>query len=169
IEEGIANENRGPYNTLGGHLKEFNLLNKKIVLKIDIDGGEYAILRDEKIYMLLDDCVQIIIEFHDAEQHMADFGEVLPRLFRTHTLIHIHGNNYAEPFRFGDKSIPQVLEVTLLHNRYMPERRLSEARYPIDALDRPCFSRKNDLPLDFFRVPQAGATAVMPEPLRRSR
>jgi len=45
-------------------VKEYQLEDKKIVLKIDVDGAEFLVFNDPNIYTQLDNVVQLIIEFH---------------------------------------------------------------------------------------------------------
>lgn len=121
------------------------------MLKIDVDGAEYPVFGDADIYKRLDNVVQLIIEFHDLDKYIHQVVEIIENLAPSHTLIHIHGNNYGDPFIYEGRSIPKVIEATFIHNSYIPEKALSTAEYPINELDSPCDKAKADLPLAFFR------------------
>src|SRR5690606_7201655 len=41
VEEGISAEKNGQYDTLEHHIERFRLKNETLLLKIDIEGGEY--------------------------------------------------------------------------------------------------------------------------------
>lgn len=132
------------------HFKKYDLFDKNIILKIDVEGAEYSIFNDPAVYTLLHNSVQILIELHDVGNNLASLEFFLDNVFKTHSLIHIHGNNHAGTFDFKGKNIPEVLEVTFLLNKYLPERKYSEETYPIKNLDQPCDKTKPDLVLDFF-------------------
>jgi len=151
VEEGISETDNASYKTFSTHIDEYQLSDKKLMLKIDVDGAEYPVFKDADIYKRLDNVVQLIIEFHDLDKYIHQVIETIENLATSHTLIHIHGNNYGEPFSYEGKSIPRVIEATLIHNSYLPEKTLSTAEYPIHELDSPCDKRKADLPLAFFR------------------
>ncbi len=46
--EGLGISKKYKYDSFPNHLKRFGDEGKKILLKIDIEGGEYEVLKDEK-------------------------------------------------------------------------------------------------------------------------
>ncbi|OLP76538.1 hypothetical protein AK812_SmicGene43516 [Symbiodinium microadriaticum] len=131
---------------------------RSLLMKMDIEGGEWQALgtaSDETLRKFR----QLVVEFHwlgDEEQHV-QFVSTLRRLkeagFR---VVHLHGNNAARMYEYGDFRIPHVLEVTLdsqgpeipcitdevrsqLDHPNLAAHRPSEARYlmPPNLRDRP--------------------------------
>lgn len=151
IEEGLAAEDSRYYKTLNYHFKKYNLINRKTILKIDIEGGEFDILTKSNFYDSLNNVIQLIFEFHYLKENFEKVAWIIEALKPTHSLIHIHGNNNGGTFSFEGKDIPEVMEVTFLHNSYLPTRALSKLNYPDDGLDYPCNPHRNDIPLNFFR------------------
>jgi hypothetical protein len=150
FEEGIASVDSGKYKSLNYHYDKFDLHDKKIILKIDVEGSEYSVFADPSVYRLLGNCLQLIVEFHDVHENLEKLITFMENVSKTHSLIHIHSNNHTGTFMVDGKSIPDTMEMTLLLNEYVPEREYSRSTYPIRGLDRPCHKLKPDIALDFF-------------------
>ncbi|HEY0057400.1 MAG TPA: hypothetical protein VGB63_18770 [Pedobacter sp.] len=151
IEEGLSDKNLGSYKTLAYHLKKYNLLDKKIMLKVDIEGAEYEVFADDSIYPYLENAVQLVLEFHDLKNNLHQVHAIITKLKTTHTLIHIHANNHGGYFDFNGKRVPELIELSYLRNTYIDAAIPSQANYPIPVLDQPSHKRKPDLKLDFFK------------------
>jgi hypothetical protein len=115
-----------------------------LILKIDIEGSEYKILKQilsnaKKINTLL-------IEFHDIQKNMNFIKEFI-ELSNDLKLIHIHGNNYS----CTDKNInPNIIELTFTNIKKIGfEQKITEKNYPIDKLDYKNIPRKKDFILKF--------------------
>jgi hypothetical protein len=149
-EEGISATDTPDYKTFNFHFNQHKLKDKKFIFKIDVDGAEYEVFNDKSIYLLLQNAVQIYIEFHSLDEKLEQVAEIITNLESTHSLIHIHANNYADTFIYQGRTIPKVIEVSFLLNTYITDKHLSTAGYPVEGLDRPCDSSKEDIVLDFF-------------------
>ncbi len=68
IEEGLAGSNYELFKTLDYHLSKYNLHNKKLFLKIDIEGAEYDVLKEDSFYTNVQNVVQLVFEFHYVEK-----------------------------------------------------------------------------------------------------
>ena len=150
IEEGLAAENTQHFKTFGYHLSKYHLSEKKVFLKIDIEGVEFEIFNN-KLYHDLKNVIQFVMEFHYAGKNLEKIAEIMDRLSTTHSLIHIHGNNIGPTFPYNGQQIPEVFEVTFLHNSFLPEKTFSALDYPVKGLDFPCNKKREDLKLDFFK------------------
>jgi hypothetical protein len=150
FEEGISSTDSGKYRSLRYHYDKFDLHHKKIILKIDAEGAEYEVFSDHRVFKLLGNCVQLIVEFHDVAKNLEELTRIMERMAKTHSLIHIHSNNHTGTFLYDGKSIPDTIEATFLLNEYLAEKHYSKARYPIPGLDHPCHKLKPDIALDFF-------------------
>ena len=150
IEEGIAATDTLEYKTLAYHFEKYKLSDKKIILKIDVEGSEYSIFNDQSVYKLLPNAIQILLEIHLIEKNIENLIEIMQRIEKTHSLIHIHSNNHAGTFKYKGKNVPEAMEVTFLLNEYIPEQKPSDRAYPVKGLDQPCNRLKEDILLDFF-------------------
>jgi len=150
VEEGIADKNSGPYKTLAYHLDKYGLTGKNIILKMDVEGAEYPFFNSPATYPLLDNALQIILEFHDVDKNLDNLIAIMDKLSKTHSLIHIHSNNHAGVFNYNGKNVPETLEATFLLNKYLPEKKPATTPYPVPGLDQPCDRLREDIVLDFF-------------------
>lgn len=115
----------------------------KIILKVDIEGDEYNLLKTinkefKKINML-------IIEFHKISKNINKIKSFL--LEKKFKIIHIHGNNFGGVDKKGD---PNVMEFTLINPKKFKVSKLkSNSKYPIHGLDFRNLKRRNDILLNF--------------------
>jgi len=158
VNEGLGIRHEMKYNTLGNHLKQYRLLDKQIMLKIDIEGAEYDVFENPDTYQYLKNVSQIIIEFHDLQILFPRFKDIVCRLKDDYEIIHIHGNNCGGQFIFTDQEenrtmlIPKVLELTLVQKGKIYDHDITEEvfSYPTNGLDYANRSRLADLPLNFI-------------------
>ena len=111
------------------------------VLKVDIEGGEWAALRDTDF-----DCFdQVLIEMHDIDRvadadRAADVLAVARSLARTHVAVHVHGNNERPFVRFDDYWFCEVVEATFVHRRLAGDARPSRSlQRHLDLPSNPAF------------------------------
>jgi len=150
IETGLSDKDSKDYKTLAFHYRKYNLFDKKIILKIDVEGAEYAVFNDLKTYDLIQNAIQILLEVHYVEQNIENLLEIVGRITNTHTVIHIHANNHSGTFRYKDKNVPRTMEITFILNEYVKEGDHVDSTYPISGLDSPCNRLEEDISLDFF-------------------
>ncbi len=146
----MIDKDNGKYKSLATHFAEYGLFDKNIILKIDVEGAEYPVFKDPKVYGLLNNTIQIFMELHNIDRHLESLDYFMDNISKTHTLIHIHANNHAGTFQLDGKNVPETLEVTFLANKYIPNKEYATDKYPIAGLDQPCDRLKSDLVLDFF-------------------
>jgi hypothetical protein len=150
IEEGIAEKDTQQYKSLRYHFNKYNLFDKKIILKMDVEGYEYPILNDPAVYELLPNAIQILMEIHYVSEKIENLIEIMKKVSKTHSLVHIHSNNHAGTFKYKGKDVPEAMEVTFLLNEYIRQTTYTTETYPINGLDQPCDRLKEDIVLDFF-------------------
>ena len=124
IEEGLSDRNTNDFKTYQYHLTKYNLLDKKIFLKIDIEGAEYDAMKEAGFFTNMDNVIQFVAEFHYLKDHFQVMADIFKKLQPTHSLIHLHGNNNGGVFNYEGKNIPEVLEVVFLHNSFVPEKEI---------------------------------------------
>lgn len=101
-----------------------NIKNKKVFLKIDIEGSEYRIFNE-----LIENQSKIcglVIEVHDCDLHLGSIKSFIKK-FKLN-LVHIHANNFA-PIRSSDQ-LPTVLELTF--SKYAKPSKLAKLPNKID-------------------------------------
>jgi hypothetical protein len=117
-----------------------------LILKIDVEGSEWAALRDADVGRF----EQVLIEMHDLdrladEARSVDVLATSSLLYATHYPVHIHANNERPFHRFDGIWFPEVVEVSYLR------RDLLRSAMPADALathlDRPTNPRYPDYDL----------------------
>jgi len=150
IETGLSEKDSKDYKTLAFHYKNYDLFDKKIILKIDIEGAEYSIFNDPITYDLIPNAIQILLEVHYVEQNIENLMEIISRISTTHTVIHIHANNHSGTFRYNNKDVPRTMEITFILNEYVKQGDYVDWEYPILGLDSPCYRLAEDIKLDFF-------------------
>lgn len=119
---------------------------RNMFLKMDIKGGEYNWLAFVANCEVLSRFIQIVIEIHYPFDEFR--FSALSKLFETHVLIHIHGNNNGEKISFGNNSMPEIFSMTLLRKDVWcdSEPVLKESQcFPDPLLDFPCVIDKDEL------------------------
>ncbi|MEL7585143.1 MAG: FkbM family methyltransferase [Prolixibacteraceae bacterium] len=157
VNEGLANRCLKNYNTFSGHLKKFDIQNKRILLKIDIEGNEYPVLKEDSFYKYLDNVNQIIVEFHDLKNRLRDVYAIIKKFNTSFDIVHIHGNNYSGTFILlgeeaeNDIILPDVMEVTLAKREGIRKEDIDNSIvcYPIPGLDFPNNLKCRDYELKF--------------------
>lgn len=160
IPEGIATEKRPHFDTLKSQITRYGIEDKVILLKIDIEGDEYAVFGNEMIFSELKNINQIIIEWHDLKTMFRELRNILSHLKNEFEIVHVHGNNCGTTFKLydffddtaNDILLPDVLEMTLVKRNSISPNDLMDThiKYPVDKLDYPNDPDCLDYPLDFI-------------------
>ena len=143
VDEGISTVQKPKYNTFENHLKINHIIDEMILLKMDIEGGEYEIFEDESIYKSMEKVNQIIIEFHDLKIKIDVLENIIRRLKKDFELIHIHGNNCGGIFTLCDSvsafEFPNVVELTFVKKKaiHSGDIIIESVTYPEKGLDYP--------------------------------
>jgi hypothetical protein len=114
------------------------------LVKIDIEGAEYDILDD-----VIDDRDRIsgiILELHDCGGHWRRIERLLARIEPEFVVAHVHGNN-CRPL-VPDTGVPEVLELTFVHRRFVDGASGPRRRRPLVGLDAPNIPDRPELPLE---------------------
>ena len=117
--------------------------NRDIVLKIDIEGDEYKILKD--INRNVDKINLVIIEFHNLQKNLKTIKNFIKNTKLKN--IHINANNYGMVDNLG---IPQVIEMTLINpKKFKIKNKKTNRSYPIKGLDFKNRKRGEDIKIIF--------------------
>jgi hypothetical protein len=92
-----------------------------IILKIDIEGSEWDVLKNLSSSNLIR-CKQIVAEFHNlhkiADDHFFDLvSKSLSNLNNSHDLINLHVNNWSSLHLIQGVPVPDVIEVTYIRRK----------------------------------------------------
>jgi len=106
--------------------------NKKIFIKIDIEGSEYRILDD--IIKFEDHIESLVIEFHQVDLNIERINNFINTT--NLKLIHIHPNNFAN---YGLNNIPTSIEISFSKE---PEEISENVKFPhpLDQKNNPNIS-----------------------------
>jgi hypothetical protein len=119
--------------------------NKKVFLKMDIEGSEYLVLSElDKFYHRISG---IVIELHEVDIRYDCVNKHIEKLKDYFDIVHIHINNAGG--KSADK-IPCVIEVTFENKKiFSGKSRLSDFQYPMPNLDNPNNKKKADYKIIF--------------------
>ena len=109
---------------------------RDIFLKMDIEGGEYAVIKE--LLPFRDQIVGKAIEFHDTDQKKAEFIELMADVLKFYALVHVHGNNYGHT---GTDGLPVSLELSFARNDLVScelQENKRRTRSLVRHLDAPC-------------------------------
>jgi len=125
----------------------------KVLLKIDIEGGEYDYFEQVNINQINDSVMGILLEVHEI--HVKEYKErltaILKRLGEHFILCHIHGNNWGYEYPIDGETVPQTLELTFINREFVDEYEPNEQEYPVKGLDVPNNPKNDDLKLTFLK------------------
>jgi len=136
-------------------------LEGKRLLKLDIEGSEYAVLWNVNSDQLAQ-FYCLVIEFHHVDAILLGpvkwiYADVMKKVTESHKLVHVHPNNCSKPIRYGDTYIPSVLEMTFVRNDGVLAR--AKSTHLPSPLDAPNLPDKEDFALHkswYMTTPQAG-------------
>jgi len=115
-----------------------------VVLKCDIDGGEYNVI--DGILKYSSRIKMLIFEFHLVDNNEDNFYKAIKKIQNHFEIIHIHGNNH---FPKLDSGLPLILEITLINKKFAPKNPEFIHNFPIQGLDHPNNPYKEDLVFSF--------------------
>lgn len=117
-----------------------------VLLKVDIEGAEYAAL--PAAIRGMDRVSALLIEFHHLDREWEAFTHCMRDLMRRFHVAHVHGNNF-DPC-IPRTRVPQTLEVTLINRALVPGTPQAAGHaYPRAGLDMPNSRKRPELPLAF--------------------
>jgi len=122
---------------------------RDLLLQMDIEGSEYAVILDAAEELLARFRI-LAIEFHDLDDVFGAAGNRLinmtfQKLLRQFDIVHIHPNNDCAPVVSGEFSVPPVMEFTFLRKDRSQVRQHAD-HFPHE-LDRANIDTAADFPL----------------------
>jgi Methyltransferase FkbM domain len=142
--------------TLDDWVNEYAPGHDDLLLQMDIEGAEWTVLLNVSNTVLRRFRV-VIIEFHNVARLLDSFAatfihDVMARLTRDFSVVHIHPNNYGGAVSRGQVLVPRVLEVTFLRNDRIGDSGGDVGPYPhpLDQINNPN-APDIDLPKIWYR------------------
>ena len=117
---------------------------KNIILKCDIEGGEYEIMNELTKYNKKISC--ILVEFHQIDKNIKNFKDIINNLLNFYTIVHLHGNNHDSLIE--GLNIPKTLEITFVKNDFLNTDEYV-TKFPNIFLDNPNNPTIKDLEFEF--------------------
>jgi len=103
---------------------------EKVILKIDIEGGEFEIL--DEIINYADRIEMLIFEFHNLDKNELIFLELIKKLLKYFNIVHLHGNNHCGRTTGG---LPIALEMTMINKKNQINKIEYIKTFPREHLD----------------------------------
>lgn len=103
----------------------------RTIVKIDIEGGEWDLLKREEDVALLKDAPVLIIEFHIITN--PEFIRIVSMLNNFFWIAHLHGNTTQKS---TDTGVPLNLEITFVNKKFDTSEGF-RSELPIHGLDFP--------------------------------
>jgi hypothetical protein len=157
IKEGIGAVDAAPLFSLENHIKRFVPDGANFVLKMDVEGAEWDVLRTADLSRVS----QLIVEFHEPR---GEYSDVIQKINEMFHLVHIHGNNcHNQPWMYIDRVhvMPRYLECTYVRKdlvTVVPSTR----KFPT-PLDRKCRKDVAELELKFWEPCDRPVSFVLEE------
>ncbi len=151
----------------------FKKFQKRVILKMDVEGNEWHILQkiDERYLRRIS---QMIIEFHLVhinthknilsqkytpyftkfyqsnynlinQDLFKKYYEVFKKLNKYFYIFHVHPNNSIKKIKIENFSIPPLLEISFINKKCVRSVRLTKNKYPIKNLDFPNKIDRSDI------------------------
>lgn len=134
----------GKTSTFTEQLNRFNLSDKRVFIKMDIENAEYDEL--PKILIHHEHVTGIVLEVHYLHyQNYLEKALILMRqLSDNFVLVHLHGNNYCNKntdFLFDapgvNGQLPSIMELTYIHKSLLSSSRLKDIQEYPTSIDMP--------------------------------
>jgi hypothetical protein len=105
------------------------LSGQNIFIKMDIEGGEYALI--ESIMRNSSRIIGMAMEFHFCNAHRDIFQKAVTALQKEYVIVHLHGNNHVD---IGPEGLTDCLELTLVRRDLCNITQIRTTCY-LDGLD----------------------------------
>ncbi len=145
----ISNKNISSFSS---HIKDLNLEDKKVFIKMDIEGAEYEAFED--ILWRASNVTGIVLEIHFWDLITLNKAiKLLQNLHKDFLLVHVHSNNCVDDSFVTRNSIGNIrntLELTFINKSLVTSHQLSNnQKHPTD-LDMPNCTNKSDKPFEIL-------------------
>ena len=160
-KQGVGVKKSGSVNTIENHINENGDGNKRLILKIDVEGAEWDTLLHTP-NATLESFEQIAIEIHNLHSFCPDYNginlaksilgqktQVIKKLNNFFYLNHVHANNYQPLFYVNRFKLPNAMELTFVNKKYSKSAEYSKTIFPTE-FDRANDPKRADINLHFW-------------------
>ena len=148
-KEGLSHISETDKKHFFEHLKENNDEDKKVLLKIDVEGAEYEFFENTDIEELSKNVIGIVLEIHntgDVNEYRPRATKILEKITNHFTLTHLHGNNSSPMIGSWWIAVPDTLELTFIRDDMFYAFHFDRGQWPT-VLDMPNNPKLQDFPL----------------------
>lgn len=148
-KEGLSHISETDKKHFFEHLKENNDEDKKVLLKIDVEGAEYEFFENTDIEQLSKNVIGIVLEIHntgDVNNYRPRATKILEKITNHFTLTHLHGNNSSPMIGSWWIAVPDTLELTFIRDDMFYAFHFDRGQWPTE-LDMPNNPELQDFPL----------------------
>ena len=160
-KEGVGSKKTEHLNTIENHIKQYGDRNKKLILKMDVEGAEWDVLYHTPS-AILELFEQIIIEIHFLHSIKPNYDginlsksridkktNVIRNINKLFYLYHVHANNYEPLFYIDQFKLPNTMELTFVNKKYFKLTKNSKTIFPTE-FDRPSWEKREEINLHFW-------------------
>ncbi|MBQ3565444.1 MAG: FkbM family methyltransferase [Alphaproteobacteria bacterium] len=140
------------WQTSSGHVSSFSdqlqrlkLTDKKVFIKMDIEGAEFEVLNGILDYS--NNITGIVLELHISLKNAEKALDILSSLERNFVLIHLHGNNVSLEYfktKYAKNHIPFALELTYVNKNLLSSYEISDNQKHPKPIDQPAWPYFSD-------------------------
>lgn len=138
IYNGHVDKESAKVSTFSSQIKRLKLDDKKVFIKMDIEGAEYEAFDD--ILMNHKNITGIALEIHISDTSIDKAIKLLSNLRKDFVLIHVHGNNFETrgfnvPNAIG--KVPYTIELSLINKSLINKYHVALDQLHPNHLDMP--------------------------------
>ena len=160
-KEGVGPKKTKYLDTIENHIKKNGDGEKKLILKMDVEGAEWDTFTHipNSILSLFE---QIVVEVHFFHSIMPNFVGVnlspskvekkthaIKKINNLFYLYHVHANNYNPLYYLDGFKLPNSMELTFVNKKYFQTPEYSKTIFPTE-IDFPCHKSRKDIKLHFW-------------------
>lgn len=125
---------------------------RNALLQMDIEGSEYSALLAAP-ESLMDKFKVVVLELHGLRdlsnrRFFNIFTDFSKKLLSTHTVVHLHPNNFMRKIKIRGFSIHPTIEVTLVRKDFLSDKDFTYTKNFPHRLDSPCVGSRAEVCLD---------------------
>jgi hypothetical protein len=133
----LGTQDSGEYTTLASWVNRHTPDDNSLILQMDIEGGEYAVI-DSTPEEVFSKFRIMNIEFHQLyliwnRKNLDSINLFFDKLLKNFTVVHLHPNNCGQAYVKNGLTIPTILEITFLKNdRFKQKTPAQVFPHPLD-------------------------------------